>query len=93
MGAGSRDCCRIAFLSLFVQNNPYFCVAKTTILPFGNSPFKVLFSRKLDSPSSEDYYGKIMQSSKLNLLGLALTTEKSGAFARTYLSPSPSCRS
>src|SRR3990167_9006481 len=33
------DCCRIAFLSLFVQNNPYFCVAKTTILPFGNSPF------------------------------------------------------
>ena len=32
------DCCRIAFLSLFVQNNPYFCVAKTTILPFGNSP-------------------------------------------------------
>jgi len=27
-------------LSLFVQNNPYFCVAKTTILPFGNSPLK-----------------------------------------------------
>jgi len=26
-------------LSLFVQNNPYFCVAKTTILPFGNSPY------------------------------------------------------
>src|SRR3989338_2903063 len=37
-GQASRDCCRIAFLSLFVQNNPYFCVAKTTILPFGNSP-------------------------------------------------------
>src|SRR3990167_4761405 len=36
----SRDCCRIAFLSLFVQNNPYFCVAKTTILPLGNSPLK-----------------------------------------------------
>src|SRR3990167_9479030 len=34
------DCCRIAFLSLFVQNNPYFCVAKTTILPLGNSPLK-----------------------------------------------------
>jgi len=36
------DCCRIAFLSLFVQNNPYFCVAKTTILPFGNSPLQTI---------------------------------------------------
>jgi len=34
----SWDCCRIAFLPLFVPNNPYSCVARLLILSFGNSP-------------------------------------------------------
>ncbi|OHA22139.1 MAG: hypothetical protein A2W52_03925 [Candidatus Taylorbacteria bacterium RIFCSPHIGHO2_02_49_25] len=66
------DCCRIAFLSLFVQNNPYFCVAKTTILPFGNSPS---ISNRLEKTREKTCRGEPWHGVKI-LTGVKMPTSQ-----------------
>lgn len=50
----------MGFLLLFVQNDPYSCVAESSILPFGNSPINWILppTVKIHNSPYESFLGK-----------------------------------